>query len=348
VINFMMFIAEELREIMAELGFRKLEDMVGRVDILEPRAAIDHWKAKGVDLRAVLHKPDVPADWPLHCIEAQDHGIADVLDRQLIERAKPALEKGQPVAFEVPIHNVDRAATALLSAEVSRRYGAEGLPPDTISITFKGSAGQSLGAFMAPGMSIRVEGDANDYVGKGLSGGRIVVVPSASATFLPEENIIAGNVVLYGATGGECYLRGRVGERFCVRNSGATAVVEGVGDHGCEYMTKGIAVVLGPTGRNFAAGMSGGIAYIWDEDGKFESRCNIGMVDIEALGADDIARLRLLLGRHLEYTGSGVAKRALAHWERALAKFVRVMPREYKKVLAAEKYDTELSMLATV
>jgi glutamate synthase domain-containing protein 3 len=205
-----------------------------------------------------------------------------------------------------------------------------------------------LGAFLAPGISVRVEGDANDYVGKGLSGGRIVVVPSSASTFTPEDNIIAGNVVLYGATSGECYLRGRVGERFCVRNSGATAVVEGVGDHGCEYMTKGIAVILGRTGRNFAAGMSGGLAYILDEDGKFESRCNDGMVDVEALATDDITRLKQLLTRHLEYTGSGVAKRLLDNWESALSTFVRVMPREYKKVLAAEKYDTELSMLATV
>jgi glutamate synthase domain-containing protein 3 len=299
-------------------------------------------------LSSVLHKPDVPADWPLRCIEAQDHGIANVLDRQLIEKAKPALEKRTRVAFDMPIHNTDRTATALLSAEVSRRFGVDGLPPETISITFRGSAGQSFGAFMAPGLSVRVEGDANDYVGKGLSGGRIVVVPSPLATFAPEDNIIAGNVVLYGATGGECYLNGRVGERFCVRNSGATAVVEGVGDHGCEYMTKGIVAILGPTGRNFAAGMSGGIAYIWNEDGKFEQRCNTGMVDIEPLGTDDMTRLKTLLSRHMEYTGSGLAKRILEGGERALAKFVRVMPREYKKVLAAEKYDTELSMLATV
>jgi glutamate synthase domain-containing protein 2/glutamate synthase domain-containing protein 1/glutamate synthase domain-containing protein 3 len=348
VINFMMFIAEELREIMAQLGFRKLEDMVGRVELLEPRAAIDHWKAKGVDLSAVLHKPEVPADWPLHCIEAQDHGIALVLDRQLIERAKLALEQRQRVELEMPIRNIDRTTCALLSAEVSRRFGVEGLPPDTINITFKGSAGQSFGAFMAPGLAVRVEGDANDYVGKGLSGGRIVIVPSSLATFVAEDNIIAGNVVLYGATGGECYLRGRVGERFCVRNSGATAVVEGVGDHGCEYMTKGIAVVLGTTGRNFAAGMSGGIAYVWNQDGKFEGRCNTGMVDVEPLGTDDMVRLKTLLTRHLEYTGSSVAKRLLESWDRSLSKFVRVMPREYKKVLAAEKYDTELGLLATV
>jgi glutamate synthase (NADPH/NADH) large chain len=348
VINFMMFIAEELREYMAQLGFRKLEDMVGRVDMLEPRLAIDHWKAKGIDLSRVLYKPDVPADWPLHCIELQDHGIADALDWQLIERAKPALESRERVAFEMPIRNLNRTACAMLSAEVSRRYGAEGLPPETIQILFKGSAGQSFGAFMAPGLSVRVEGDANDYVGKGLSGGRIVVVPPSVSTFVAEDNIIAGNVVLYGATGGECYLRGRVGERFCVRNSGATAVVEGVGDHGCEYMTRGIAVVLGLTGRNFAAGMSGGVAYVLDVDGKFEERCNTGMVDIEPLGTDDISRLRTLLSRHLEYTGSPVAKRLLDDWERSLSQFVRVMAREYKKVLAAEKYDTELSLLATV
>jgi len=348
VINFMLFVAEELREIMAQLGFRTIPEMVGRVDLLEPRAAIEHWKAKGVDLSPLLHKPNVPADWPLHCIEPQDHGIADVLDRVLLEKAKPALERRERVAFESPIRNIDRTATALLSAEISRRHGLEGLPPDTIQITFKGSAGQSFGAFMAPGLSVRVEGDANDYVGKGLSGGRIVVVPPKEATFVPEQNIIAGNVVLYGATGGECYLRGRVGERFCVRNSGATAVVEGVGDHGCEYMTRGIAVVLGTTGRNFAAGMSGGIAYVLNEDGKFEDRCNTGMVDIEPLASDDVTRLKMLLHRHLEYTGSEVAQRLLANWERSLPKFVRVMAREYKKVLAAEKYDTELSLLATV
>ncbi|MET0384528.1 MAG: glutamate synthase large subunit, partial [Polyangiales bacterium] len=348
VINFMVFIAEELREIMAELGFRKLEDMVGRVDLLEPRKAIEHWKARGVDLSPILHKPKVPADWPLRCIEAQDHGISAVLDRSLLERCKPALERRERVSFESPIGNADRTACTLLSAEISRRHGVEGLPPDTIQITFKGSAGQSFGAFMAPGLSVRVEGDANDYVGKGLSGGRLVVVPPREATFEPETNIIAGNVVLYGATGGECYLRGRVGERFCVRNSGATAVVEGVGDHGCEYMTRGLAVVLGPTGRNFAAGMSGGIAYVLNEDGKFDQRCNTGMVDIEPLGSHDITRLKTLVQRHLDYTGSDVARRILGNWERSLPKFVRVMAREYKKVLAAEKYDAELSLVATV
>jgi glutamate synthase domain-containing protein 3 len=265
-----------------------------------------------------------------------------------MERAKPALERKERVSFEVSVRNTDRTVGAMLSAEISRRFGIEGLPPDTINITFRGSAGQSFGAFGAPGVALRIEGDGNDYVGKGLSGGRIVVVPPKVSSFAAEENIIAGNVVLYGATGGECYLRGRVGERFCVRNSGATAVVEGVGDHGCEYMTKGIAVILGPTGRNFAAGMSGGIAYVLNEDGKFENRCNLGMVDIEPLAADDIARLRSLVTRHFEYTGSAIAKRVLATWERSLPSFVRVMAREYKKVLAAEKYDTELSLLATV
>ncbi len=348
VINYMMFIAEELREIMAELGFRKLEDMVGRVDLLHAHEAIEHWKAKGLDLSAILHKPNVPAAFPLHCIEAQDHGIDEVLDRELLRRAQPALERGEKIAFESKIRNVDRTTGAMLSAEVSRRYGAEGLPPETISITFRGSAGQSFGAFSAAGVSLRVEGDANDYVGKGLSGGRIVVVPPPEASWKPEDNIIAGNVVLYGATGGECYLRGRVGERFCVRNSGATAVVEGVGDHGCEYMTRGIAVVLGSTGRNFAAGMSGGVAYVLNEDGKFASRCNTGMVDVEPLGTDDVLRLKNLITRHFNYTGSGVAKRLLDDWDNAQRKFVRVIAQEYKKVLAAEKYDTELSLLATV
>jgi len=349
VINFMLFIAEELRELMAELGFRTVEEMVGRVDRLEPRQAIEHWKARGLDLTPILHKPDVPADWPLHCIERQDHGIAEVLDRKLIERAKPALERRERVSFETAVCNTDRTSCALLSSEVSRRYGVEGLPADTIRITFRGSAGQSFGAFLAPGITVRVEGDANDYVGKGLSGGRIIVVPPRDATFSPEENIIAGNVVLYGATSGEMFLRGRVGERFCVRNSGATAVVEGVGDHGCEYMTRGVAVVLGPTGRNFAAGMSGGVAYVWNQDGKFETRCNTGMVDIEALSKYDAQRLKMLLSRHLEYTGSTVAADLLADWDRAQASFVRVMPREYKKVLAAERYDdTELSLVATI
>jgi glutamate synthase (NADPH) large chain len=348
VINYMLFIAEELREIMAQLGFRKLEDMVGRVDMLEARTAIDHYKARGVELAPILHKPDVPADWPLHCIEAQDHGISYVLDHDLIEKAKPAIERKEKVAFEMPIKNVNRTACTMLSAEISRRHGVEGLPPETIRITFRGSAGQSFGAFMAPGLSVRVEGEANDYVGKGLSGGRIVVVPDPKAKLVPEDNTIAGNVVLYGATGGECYLRGRVGERFCVRNSGATAVVEGVGDHGCEYMTRGIAVVLGTTGRNFAAGMSGGVAYVLDEDGKFETRCNTGMVDVEPLTDTDAQRLKVLVTRHLELTGSSVAKRLLDDWEKSLPSFVRVMAREYKKVLAAEKYDTELSRLATV
>src|SRR5262249_21692308 len=274
VVNFMTFIAEELREIMAELGFRTLDEMVGRVDMLDVRDVSDHWKAKGVDLGHILYSPEVPETVARRCIQTQDHGLARALDNALIERAHPALERRERVAFEMPITNRNRTACTMLSAEVSRRWGAEGLPPETIKIRFTGSAGQSFCAWLANGIAVELEGDANDYFAKGLSGGRVVVYPPKSATFVPEENIIVGNVSLYGATGGEVFLRGQAGERFCVRNSGVTAIVEGVGDHGCEYMTKGTVVVLGHTGRNFAAGMSGGVAYVLDEDGTFASRCN--------------------------------------------------------------------------
>jgi glutamate synthase (ferredoxin) len=340
-------VAEELRELMAQLGFRTVAEMVGRVDMLEAQAAIDHWKAKGLDLSRILHKPQVPEGVALSCTEGQDHGLGRALDNELIKRCMPALERGEKVAFELPIRNVNRTVGTMLSAEISRRYGAEGLPPDTIQLTFNGSAGQSFGAFMANGLSVRVQGDANDYVGKGLSGGRIVIVPPAESTFAPEDNIIAGNVALYGATGGELFLRGRAGERFCVRNSGATAVVEGVGDHGCEYMTRGMAVILGKTGRNFAAGMSGGIAFVLDEDGSFEVRCNQGLVDLEPLDPADEITLKRLIARHFEYTGSRVAERVLATWGTTASKFVKVFPRDYKRVLAEQHYDSEIAALAT-
>ena len=348
VINLMMFIAEELREIMSKLGFRKVEDMVGRVDRLDVRDAIGHWKAKGVDLTHILHKPDVEPEVATHCVQEQDHGLEKALDKQLIELARPALDNRTPVEISLPIRNVNRTVCTMLSAEVSRRWGELGLPPETIKISFSGSAGQSFGAFMANGIAVRLEGDANDYFGKGLSGGRIVVVPPAAATFRPEDNIIVGNVSLYGATGGEVFLRGMAGERFCVRNSGATAVVEGVGDHGCEYMTKGVAVVLGKTGRNFAAGMSGGAAYVLDEDGKFETRCNKGMVGLETVSPDDVAVLRELIERHFSYTRSTVASQILSDWARHARRFVKVMPVEYRKVLAEQHLDSEAARLASV
>jgi glutamate synthase domain-containing protein 2/glutamate synthase domain-containing protein 1/glutamate synthase domain-containing protein 3 len=347
VINFMLFVAEELRELMAELGFRTVEEMVGRVDRLEPQQAIEHWKAKGLDLSRVLHKPALPEGTPLCCTEGQDHGLERALDHKLIEFCQPALDEGHGVRLELPIKNVNRTVGTMLSAEISRRYGAEGLPPETIELIFQGSAGQSFGAFLAGGISALIEGDANDYVGKGMSGGQIVIVPPAGSRFVPEDNIIVGNVALYGATGGELFLRGRAGERFCVRNSGATAVVEGVGDHGCEYMTKGIALILGRTGRNFAAGMSGGVAYVLDEDGSFEKRCNLGLVDLEPLEAVDELVVRQLLTRHLELTGSGVAKRLLKDFADSARHIVKVFPRDYKRVLAEQRYDSEIAALAT-
>jgi glutamate synthase domain-containing protein 2/glutamate synthase domain-containing protein 1/glutamate synthase domain-containing protein 3 len=348
VVNFMMFVADELREIMAELGFRTVAEMVGRVDMLEPRDAIEHWKAKGIDLTPVLHKPDVPVDVAIHCVEPQDHGLDKALDNQLIELARPALESGTPVTIEQPIRNVNRTACTMLSAEISRRHGAAGLAPGTIQIQFRGSAGQSFAAFLAEGISIRLEGDANDYFAKGMSAGRIVVVPPPESTFVPEENSIVGNVSLYGATGGEVFLRGLAGERFAVRNSGAHAVVEGVGDHGCEYMTKGLVVVLGKTGRNFAAGMSGGVAYVLDAEGTFARHCNKGMVDLEPLDDEDAKIVHDLVRKHYDLTESKLAWRVLSGWKEIVKKFVKVMPVEYRKVLAAQHLDSDAAKLASI
>jgi len=348
VMNFMLFVAEELREIMAQLGFRTVDEMVGRVDMLDVRDVSAHWKARGVDLSAILHRPDVPADVPIRCVTTQDHGLERALDNQLIALARPALERGERVHIDLPIRNVNRTVCTMLSAEVSRRHGEAGLPPETITINFTGSAGQSFCAWLAPGLAVTLEGDANDYFGKGLSGGRIVVYPPRNASFRAEENIIVGNVSLYGATGGEVFLRGLAGERFAVRNSGAHAVVEGVGDHGCEYMTGGRVLVLGPTGRNFAAGMSGGIAYVLDDDGTFPSRCNLGMVGLEPLNADDLAVVHDLLSRHVAYTGSTVGQRLLAAWPAAAARFVKVMPTDYKAVLARQHLDSEAARLAAI
>ena len=335
VINFFFFVAEELRQIMAELGFRTVEEMIGRVDCLAKRQDVDHWKASGLDFSSILYNPPVPSRVGRRCLITQDHGLDKALDYKLIDHAREALENGTPVSFTLPIRNVHRTVGTMLSGEIARRYGSEGLPDDTIQFEFTGSAGQSFGAFLAKGVTLELEGDANDYVGKGLSGGKLIVYPPRTSTFLPEENILVGNVVLYGATSGEAFFNGMAGERFAVRNSGATAVVEGVGDHGCEYMTRGTVVVLGKTGRNFAAGMTGGIAYVLDETGEFVTvRCNRASVDLEPLvDPKDIDLLQLLIARHAELTGSPRAHWILENWDTMLPKFVKVFPHEYKRVL---------------
>jgi glutamate synthase domain-containing protein 3 len=348
VVNFMTFVAEEVREIMAELGFRTLDEMVGRVDMLDAIEAIEHWKAEGLDLSQILHKPDVEPGVAIHCVESQDHGLDKALDNKLIELAQPALERRERVDIEMPIRNVNRTVCTMLSAEVSRRWGVEGLPSETINIKFEGSAGQSFCAFLAPGIAVTLEGDANDYFGKGMSSGRIVVFPPRKASFVAEDNIIVGNVSLYGATGGEVFLRGQAGERFCVRNSGVTAVVEGVGDHGCEYMTRGTVVVLGKAGRNFAAGMSGGVAYVLDSDGTFARHCNMGMVEIDPLDEKDEETLHDLVRRHYDYTQSAVAWRVLSGWKECVGQFLKIMPVEYRKVLAKAHLDSDEAKLASV
>jgi glutamate synthase domain-containing protein 3 len=342
VINFFFFIAEEVREIMAQLGFRTFDEMVGRVDMLEMRDVQDHWKAKGLDLSSMLFNPPVPKRVGRRCTIGQDHGLEEALDHKLIELAHDALEDKTPVEFKLPIRNVHRTVGAMLSGEVAKRYGSAGLPAKTIQIKFNGSAGQSFGAFLAPGIHLELEGDANDYVGKGLSGGQVVVYPPRTASFIPEENILIGNVVLYGATSGEAFFNGMAGERFAVRNSGATAVVEGVGDHGCEYMTNGLVAILGQTGKNFAAGMSGGIAYVLDESGEFcHNRCNRSGVDLEPVESQsDINALRNLIERHVELTGSPRGKWILENWGDMVARFVKVFPHEYKRVLGVAKRET--------
>jgi glutamate synthase domain-containing protein 2/glutamate synthase domain-containing protein 1/glutamate synthase domain-containing protein 3 len=350
VVNLMMFLAEEVREYMAQLGFRTMAEMVGHVECLDANEAIDHWKARYIDLSSILTKPGVPADWPLHCVEKQDHGLEQALDQQLKELCKDALEHRKPVELHLPIRNVNRTAGTILSSEVSRRHGEHGLPPYTIQVHLTGSAGQSFGAWLAPGVALYLEGDANDYCGKGLSGGFMAVRPPREATFKAEENILIGNVALYGATGGEAFFRGMAGERFAVRNSGASAVVEGVGDHGCEYMTRGLVVVLGKTGRNFAAGMSGGVAYVLDEDGSFAGKCNMGMVELHALdNAAEVSQVHALLVRHHQYTGSTVARRVLDHWDEYTVKLVKVMPTEYRRVLEGQlNMKSDLAKLAAV
>jgi len=339
VINFFFFLAEQVRQHMAELGFRTVDEMVGRVDMLDVAPAVDHWKAQGLDFSTILYNPPVPSRVGRRCTAAQDHGLHGALDHQLVEHSLDALLSLNSVEINLPIRNVHRSVGTMLSGQVARRYGSAGLPDDTVRIHLIGSAGQSLGAFLAKGITLKLEGEANDYVGKGLSGGRIIVYPPRESTFAPEENIIIGNVALYGATSGETFFNGVAGERFAVRNSGATAVVEGVGDHGCEYMTNGLVLVLGSCGRNFAAGMSGGIAYVFDESGEFsEKRCNLESVDLEPLiEAEDIQFVHGLVARHFELTASPRAKRILDHWQESLSRFIKVFPHEYKRVLGISR-----------
>jgi glutamate synthase (NADPH/NADH) large chain len=362
VINYFFFVAEEVRELMAELGYRTFDEMVGQTQMLDQRKVIEHWKAKGLDFSQLFTKPDAPKGVAIYHCEEQDHKIHDIVDRKLIAQAQPALDRGAPVRLSMPIRNIDRTAGAMLSGEVAKRYGHGGLPDDTIHVSFKGTAGQSFGAWLAKGITFELEGDANDYVGKGLSGGRIVIRPAPNAGIVPEESIIVGNTVLYGAIAGECYFRGVAGERFAVRNSGAVAVVEGAGDHCCEYMTGGVVIVLGPTGRNFAAGMSGGIAYVFDGNGDFDKLCNMAMVELEPILAEedanerfyhhrhdleahgyvhiltdmtryDAERLRYYIGQHARHTGSRRAAEILADWPRHRSLFRKVMPVEYRRAL---------------
>jgi glutamate synthase (ferredoxin) len=344
IVNFMTFIATEVRELMAQLGFRTIEEMVGRTDRLEAQRAVTHWKAKGLDFSKILYSPDVGPEVGRFCSIKQDHGLDKSLDlTTLLGLAQPAIDRGEKVIAELPIKNVNRVVGTITSYEITKKLGAKGLPEDTIRFRFKGSAGQSFGAFVTRGMTLSIEGDANDYFGKGLSGGKLIVHPPANAGFKAEDNIIIGNVALYGATAGEIYVNGRAGERFAVRNSGVTAVVEGVGDHGCEYMTGGRVVVLGPTGRNFAAGMSGGIAYVLDETGKFAEQANVSMVGLEKVETKaEIAELRAIIERHVGYTGSARGKQVLAAFDLYLPKFVKVFPKDYKRMLGCiEKAEAQ-------
>jgi glutamate synthase domain-containing protein 3 len=348
VINFFFFIAEQVREYMAQMGFRSFDEMVGRVDMLDARRAIDHWKGKGIDLSMILYNPPTPSRIARRCVHEQDHGLSQALDYKLIDHAREAIDNGTPVEIKLPIRNVHRTVGAMLSGEIARKYGSSGLPEDTVRFQFTGSAGQSFGAFLAEGVTLELEGDANDYVGKGLSGGRLIVYPPHNSNFLPEENILIGNVVLYGATSGEAYFNGMAGERFAVRNSGATAVVEGLGDHGCEYMTKGLVVVLGKTGRNFAAGMSGGIAYVLDERGDFaEKRCNTAAVDLEpVVSEEDVQQLLTLISNHVAATGSPRGKWILENWTEMVPRFIKVFPHEYKRVLGVPRLSEKLAATA--
>ena len=338
VVNFFRFIAEEVREYMAQLGFRTMDEMIGRSDLLDMRRAVNHWKAQGLDYSAIFYRPDVGPDVATRRVTMQDHGLERALDQDLLKLCAEALETGKPIKLDLPIRNTNRTVGTLLGSELTRRYENTGLPDDTIDIHFTGSAGQSFGAFLPSGITLRLEGDSNDYCGKGLSGGKVIVYPHRDSTFVPEENILIGNVALYGATSGYAFFRGLAGERFAVRNSGAYTVVEGAGDHACEYMTGGRVLVIGPTGRNFGAGMSGGVAYVFDPDGDFHTRCNKEMVGLESLDEhEDMDTVLGLLRRHLEYTGSTVAARLLADWPAVAGKFVKIMPTDYKRVMNEQK-----------
>jgi glutamate synthase (NADPH/NADH) large chain len=350
LMNFMRFVAQDVREIMAQLGFRTMDEMIGRADVLEVNTAINHWKARGIDFSKVLAVPVIPPGGATRCVSSQEHDFSKSMDNELIKNARTAIATKNPVRLFASIRNSNRTVGTALSAEVARRYGSEGLPPDTIHCKFTGAAGQSFGAFLAPGITFELEGDANDYFGKGLSGGKLVIYPPKGSTFITSQNIITGNVNLFGATSGEAYISGMAGERFAVRNSGAAAVVEGVGDHGCEYMTGGVVVVLGQTGVNFAAGMSGGIAFVLDENQLFDTRCNLEMVDIEPIiEPADRQLLYDLIQKHLELTGSQLAERIMQNWGNMLNQFVKVMPMDYKLVLERikkeESKETELVAL---
>jgi glutamate synthase (NADPH/NADH) large chain len=366
-----------VRELMAELGYRTFNEMIGQMQLLDQRRVVEHWKARGLDFSKLFYKPDAPKGVNIFKCEPQDHKIHDILDRRLIAEAQAALDRGAPVRIVTTIKNTDRSAGAMLSGEIAKRYGHAGLPENTIHVKLTGTAGQSFGAWLAHGVTLELEGDTNDYVGKGLSGGRIIVRPPADAGIVPEESIIVGNTVLYGAIAGECYFRGIAGERFAVRNSGAIAVVEGSGDHCCEYMTGGIVIVLGKTGRNFAAGMSGGIAYVLDEDGAFPTLCNMAMVELEPVPEEedinarvyhqaqdldghgrvdvmsdmtryDAARLHLFISRHARFAGSTRAAHILEHWNQYLPKFRKVMPVEYRRALAELKAQQSKEPLRAV
>ena len=334
VVNFFKFITQELREIMAELGFRTVNEMIGQTDYLKQRPVINHWKYTQLDLSKILYKEPADSNTGLYAQELQDHGLAEVLDWKLLSVAKLAIENGEKVFGEFPIINTDRTVGTIVSNEITKRFKSIGLPEDTIHFKFKGTAGQSFGAFNTTGLKLELEGDANDYFGKGLSGAKLIVYPDSSAQFIAEQNSIIGNVALYGATNGEAYIRGKAGERFAVRNSGAKVVVEGIGDHGCEYMTGGIAVILGKTGRNFGAGMSGGIAYIYDTSNEFANNCNVEMVELDPIDEGDAMQLRLLIQQHYDYTNSSVAAFILKDFDNQLAHFIKVFPTDFKKALA--------------
>jgi glutamate synthase (NADPH/NADH) large chain len=372
IINFFFFVAEEVRELMAQLGFRKFEDLVGRVDRLDMRRAVEHWKAKGIDLSRILYQPERKSDVAIHHRERQEHHLERAMDQELIAASRPALDHGEPVRIQRSIRNVNRTVGAMLSGEVAKRDGHAGLPDNTIAISLNGTAGGSFGAFLARGITLELYGDANDYVGKGLSGGRVIVRQPPGVSRNPLDNIIVGNTVLYGAIAGEAYFQGVAGERFAVRNSGAVAVVEGTGDHGCEYMTGGVVVVLGETGRNFAAGMSGGIAYVYDPDKHFDRLANKSMADLEWVKATepdaghaedherprqraasvddsgmgdplrfDAERLRILIERHHLHTGSARARALLDDWDRAVTQFVKIVPKDYRRALNDMRAERE-------